>query len=51
MFKNIEADIEKLGVAHSTPTPADDEFLTQKLEADVKKMSGYIKDEIKKAKD
>ena len=47
----IETDIEKLNKARGTPTTADDEFITQKLGENVKKMGGYIKEEIKKAKE
>ena len=51
VFKMIETDIEKLNKARGTPTTADDEFITQKLGENVKKMGGYIKEEIKKAKE
>lgn len=51
VFNMIETDIEKLKAARATSTPADDEFLTQKLGDSVKKMGGYIKEEINKAKD
>lgn len=50
VFKMIETDIEKLKRAQGTPTSADEEFITQKLGENVKKMGGYIKEEIKKAK-
>lgn len=51
VFKMIETDIEKLNNARSTPTTADDEFLAKKLAENVKKMGGYIKDEIDRADD
>lgn len=51
VFKMIENDIEKLNNARATPTTADDEFLTKKLAENVKKMGGYIKDEINRADD
>lgn len=50
VFKMIEADVEKLKKADTTPTLADDEFIAQKLGENVKKMSGYIKDTIKRVK-
>lgn len=51
VFKMIEADVEKLKKADTTPTLADDEFIAQKLGENVKKMSGYIKETIKRAKE
>ncbi|MBI5078126.1 MAG: hypothetical protein HZB11_02005 [Candidatus Yonathbacteria bacterium] len=51
VFKIIETDIEKLKRAQDTPTSADEEFITQQLGENVKKMGGYIKEEIKKAKE
>lgn len=51
VFKMIETDIEKLNKARSTETPADDEFITEKLGENVKKMSTYIKDTINRAKE
>lgn len=51
VFKMIEADVEKLKKADTTPTPADDQFIAQKLGENVKKMGAYIKEEIKRAKE
>lgn len=51
VFKMIEADVEKLNRARETPTTLDDEFAIQKMEENVKKMGGYIKEEIKRAKE
>lgn len=51
VFKMIETDIDKLNKARGTETPADDEFITQKLGENVKKMGSYIKDEIGRAKE
>ncbi|MBI5400819.1 MAG: hypothetical protein HZB12_01750 [Candidatus Yonathbacteria bacterium] len=50
VFKMIENDIEKLNNARETETPADDDFAIQKMKDDVKKMGGYVKEEISKAK-
>lgn len=51
VFKMIEADVEKLKKADTTPTHADDQFITQKLGENVKKMGAYIKEEIQRAKE
>lgn len=51
VFKMIEEDLEKLKNARETSTLADDEFIIEKMSDNVRKMSGYIKDTIKKAKD
>lgn len=51
VFKMIEADVEKLKKADTTPTQADDQFIAQKLGENVKKMGAYIKEEIKRAKE
>lgn len=51
VFKMIEADVEKLNRARETPTTLDDEFAIQKMEENVKKMGGYIKEEIKRARE
>ena len=50
VFKMIENDIEKLNKARATETSADDEFVIQKMSENVKKMGGYIKEEINKVK-
>lgn len=49
VFKMIESDIEKLNKARGTTTSVDDEFIIKKMQEDVNKMGGYIKEEIKKA--
>lgn len=51
VFKMIEADVEKLNRARETATPVNTEFAIKKLEEDVKKMGGYVKEEIKRAKE
>lgn len=51
VFKMIEADVEKLKKADTTPTPADDQFIAQKLGENVKKMGAYLKEEIQRAKE
>ena len=51
VFKMIETDVEKLKKADTTPTPADDQFIAQKLGENVKKMGAYIKEEIKRSKE
>ena len=50
VFKMIENDIEKLNKARTTETSADDEFVIKKMQENVKKMGGYIQEEINKAK-
>lgn len=50
VFKMIESDIEKLNKARATETTADDDFVIQKMSENVKKMGGYIQEEISKAK-
>lgn len=51
VFNMIGHDIEMVEKARDTSTPADDEFAVKKMKDDVAKMSGYVKGEIKKAKD
>ncbi len=51
VFKMIETDIDKLDKARATPTTVDDEFIAQKMRENLKKMGGYVKDEINKAKE
>lgn len=50
VFKMIENDIEKLNKARTTETTADDDFVIQKMSENVKRMGGYIKEEINKVK-
>lgn len=51
VFKMIENDVNSLDKARATPTPADDEFVAQKLKANIQKMGSYLKKEINKAKE
>ncbi|KKT29906.1 MAG: hypothetical protein UW17_C0029G0001, partial [Candidatus Nomurabacteria bacterium GW2011_GWD1_44_10] len=41
----------KLEDAQKTPTPADDEFIADKLKKNVEKMGSYVKNEIGRAKE
>ena len=50
-FNMIKADIDKLDKARTTETTVDDEFITQKMRENVKKMETYVKKEIIKAKE
>ena len=51
VFNMIKTDIQKLEDAQKTPTPADDEFIADKLKKNVEKMGSYVKDEIGRAKE
>jgi len=51
VFQIIETNLEKLNKARETSTTADDEFITQKMQEDVKKMSGYVKKAITKVQE
>jgi hypothetical protein len=48
VFKVIQDDIEKLKRAIGTSTEADDDFMMEKLQDNIKKMEGYLKKEIEK---
>jgi len=51
VFNMIKADIDKLDKARTTPTTVDDEFATQKMRENIKRMETYVKKEIIKAKE
>lgn len=51
VFNMIKADIDKLDKARTTPTTVDDEFITQKMRENIKKMETYVTKEINKAKE
>lgn len=51
VFNMIKADIDKVDKARATPTTADDEFATQKMRDNIKRMETYVKKEIGKAKE
>lgn len=51
IFKLIEDDVEALNKTRATPTPADDEFAIGKLRENIRKMSGYLKKTITRAKE
>lgn len=50
VFQRLQDDVEKLNKARNTETTADDDFAIKKMEEDVKKMGGYIKEEINRVK-
>lgn len=51
VFNMLQADIEKLKKAQGTATTADDAFMIEKMEADLKKMGKYVEKEITRAKE
>lgn len=51
IFKMIQSDVQKLQDAQKTPTPADDEFIADKLKKNVEKMGSYVEKEIERVKE
>lgn len=51
VFNMIKTDVEKLQDAQKTSTPADDEFIADKLKKNVDKMGSYVKDTIGRARE
>lgn len=51
VFNMIKTDVQKLRDAQHTSTPADDEFVAEKLKKNVEKMGEYIQKEIDRAKE
>ncbi len=51
VFNMIKTDVEKLEDAQKTSTPADDQFIADKLKKNVDKMGSYVKDTIGRARE